>query len=76
MTKSNIATRAESEMLKSARSRPEPQLTLEPGGNLQYQVNYDMQRMRERRIAFIDNRLAMASEQLQRDHKRPMTRSQ
>jgi hypothetical protein len=76
MTRSNIATRNEAEFLKENRRPPDPQLTLTPGGGLQFRVDYDMHRMRERRISFIENRLKMASAGMNRDRGKAISRNQ
>lgn len=65
-----MVTSAEADRLEKHRAVPDAIPTLTPGGSLQYQTDYDMQRMRERRITFIRNRLAMQSEKNHRDHRR------
>lgn len=76
MKKTNIATRAEALRLEANRKTPDPNLTLTPGGSLQFRVDYDMQRMRERRISFIRNRLEMASAGLRRARDKAVSLSQ
>jgi len=70
MSENKMVTAAEADHLEKQRPVPEAIPTLTPGGSLQYQTDYDMQRMRERRIAFIRNRLALTSEKSHRDHAR------
>lgn len=76
MSTSNIATKSEAEFLKGNRRPPDPELTLTPGGGVQFQVDYDMHRMRERRIAFIENRLKMASAGMNRARSKAISHEQ
>jgi len=64
---SKTASRYEADHLKGQRKPPETHLTLEPDGGMQFRHNYDMERMRERRIAYIEQRLTMASACMNRD---------
>lgn len=68
-----MVTSAEADRLERHRAVPDAIPTLTPGGSLQYQTDYDMQRMRERRIAFIRTRLAQQSEKSHRDHRRAVS---
>lgn len=72
----NITTSAEASMLEKHRKPLVPSLELTPGGSLQYQTDYDVERMRERRISFIRNRLSMASHKVHRDHDQAISQEQ
>ena len=72
----NITTSAEASMLEKHRKLLVPTLDLTPGGSLQYQTDYDVERMRERRIGFIRHRLAMASHKVHRDHDQAISQEQ
>lgn len=67
MDYSKTVSRYEADHLKSQRKPLESHLTLEPGGSAQFRNNYDIERMRERRIAYIEQRLTMASACMNRD---------
>ena len=76
MERPNITTSAEASMLEKHRKPLVQTLDLTPGGSLQYRTDYDVERMRERRISFIRHRLSMASHKVHRDHDQAISQEQ
>lgn len=69
-----ISTRAESNLLQSQAPVPSALPSLSPGGVGQAEVDRDVDAKRQRRIAFIQNRLAGSSYRLRRDHAQAIQR--
>ena len=69
-----IATAAEVEALKNQRAAPEPALSLEPPDIARFRDDYDRQRRNERRIAYLEARLSVASGDVRRQVGRAMGR--
>ncbi|WP_370172990.1 MULTISPECIES: hypothetical protein [Hyphomonas] len=67
MDHAKTVSRYEANHLKNARKPPEAALTLEPGGSMAFRNAYDAERLRERRIAYIEQRLTIASACMNRD---------
>lgn len=65
-----VATKAEIKALESLREEPEPALTLEPENVARFRVDYEMQRWRERRIAYLEARLDVAQVGMRREVKK------
>ena len=68
MSQHPISTKAEKEALEKQRPVAAPVPSLTPGGSLQAAVDRDVEARRQRRIAFIQNRLAGSSVRMRRDH--------
>lgn len=69
-----ISTKAEAKFLEQQAPTADPAPALTPGGDLQAAVDRDVEAKRQRRIAFIQNRLAGSSYRMRRDHTQAITR--
>ncbi len=63
----DIVTSAELKTLKDLREEPEPALTLEPQSVARFRADYELHRLRERRIAYLEARLHVADVGMRRD---------
>ncbi|MDJ0922851.1 MAG: hypothetical protein QNI84_17115 [Henriciella sp.] len=74
MSEHPIATKAEQEALENQRPVPELVPSLTPDGGLQADVDHEVEARRQRRIAFIQNRLAGSSYRMRRDQAQAISR--
>ena len=68
MPNTPIATQAEANALAEHKTTLVSVPTLTPGGELETVVHEDVEARRQRRLAFIQNRLASASYRMRRDN--------
>ena len=70
MLQRQTASRYELEALKQLREKPAQELIYTPNGTEYKQVDFGMQRWRERRIDYLDTRLRLASLTMTREFER------
>ncbi|MEL6856196.1 MAG: hypothetical protein AAFO83_13965 [Cyanobacteria bacterium J06607_13] len=69
-----MSTKAEMTALEDQNPIPETTPMLTPGGALEEDVHQEVEAQRQRRIAFIQNRLASAAYRMRRDHMQTIRR--